>query len=326
MKLELAPNEQIMFFIRRHWMSFLSSILLLIVMAVLPLIILLIAFFTIENIFSYPIMKVVFLFLSAYYLFIALFFLISWVDYYFDLLIVTNERLIKILQVGILNRESSELHLLRVQNVTGSVSGFLQTIFDFGDVDIETAGREEHFEFSGIPHPDEVKKNILKLHENLVAREKHSEHIGEGELRYQPASRRLGEIMVSEGCITPEQLQEALNEQKITGERLGSIFVRKGYISESELLNILSAQHQLPVINLDKIEISPEVINLIPKKIAEKYLIIPINKFDSVVTIAMVSPRDQEIIEDIASMINCTVIPVVASENAIKKAIEKYYG
>jgi membrane protein YdbS with pleckstrin-like domain len=325
MKIELAPNEKIVFFIRRHWASFLNTILLLIAMILLPLVGFLIAFFIIKDIFSYPIIKIVFLFFSAYYLFVALFFLVSWVDYYFDLLIVTNERLIKILQVGILNREFSELHLLRIQNVTGSVSGILQTIFNFGNVDIETAGREEHFECFGIPRPYEVAKNILKLHEDLVNREKHYEHIAEGELKYETPPKRLGEMMVNEGYITNEHLQEALDEQKITGERLGSIFVRKGFISESDLLNILSAQHQLPVINLEKIEITQEVLDLIPKNIAEKYLIVPINKFDSVVTIAMASPRDKEIIEDIASMINCTVIPVVASENAIKKAIEKYY-
>src|SRR3989304_4735310 len=76
---------------------------------------------------------------SIYYLFITLYSFIRWIDYYFDLLLVTDQRVILILQQGIFSRQMSELPLNQVQNVRGVVSGILQTIYKYGKVDVESA-------------------------------------------------------------------------------------------------------------------------------------------------------------------------------------------
>lgn len=108
--------------------------------------------------------------LSAYYLFLWLFFAYAWVDYTLDLWIVTDERIINIEQMGLFNRVISEQRLLQVQDVTSELKGLFPTFLDYGHVFVQTAGERGRFVFEQIPHPDLVKKVVLLAHEEALAR------------------------------------------------------------------------------------------------------------------------------------------------------------
>ncbi len=108
--------------------------------------------------------------LSVYYLSLWLFFAYTWVDYWLDLWIVTDERIINIEQVGLFNRVISEQRLLRVQDATSEVKGLFPTFLDYGYVYIQTAGERERFVFEQVPHPDLVKRLIVEAHEEAVRR------------------------------------------------------------------------------------------------------------------------------------------------------------
>lgn len=86
-----------------------------------------------------------------------------WIDYYLDIWIITSERIINIEQKGMFMRKASELRIGRIQDVTTEVSGFLPTIFNYGDVKVQTAGEENEFVFRTISDPYEVKNTIMKL-------------------------------------------------------------------------------------------------------------------------------------------------------------------
>lgn len=105
------------------------------------------------------------LFFSLYYLFIWLFFFYSFLDYYLDIWIVTNYRIINIEQNGLFDRIISEQKLYRVQDVTSEIKGIIPTFFDYGDVYVQTAAEKERFIFKQIPHASEVRKKILALAE-----------------------------------------------------------------------------------------------------------------------------------------------------------------
>jgi len=103
---------------------------------------------------------------SAYVLFIWLFAFFSFIDYYLDVWIITNERIINIEQEGFFSRTVSEERLFRIQDVTSEVKGVFPTIFSFGNIYIQTAGEKERFVFEQVPDADKVRELIIKLAES----------------------------------------------------------------------------------------------------------------------------------------------------------------
>ncbi len=136
---------------------------------------------------------------------------------------------------------------------------------------------------------------------------------------------KLGELLVKENIITPMQLQQALSEQQKTGGRLGSSLTKLGLISEEELTEFLSRQYGVPSVNLAEFEIDAEVVNLVPQDIAIKYTLLPINRAGSTLVVAMSDPSNYQVIDDLKFLTNYNIEVVVASEQAIKEAIDKYY-
>jgi type IV pilus assembly protein PilB len=139
-------------------------------------------------------------------------------------------------------------------------------------------------------------------------------------------AERLGELLVKAGQITKEQLREALAKQKEEGGRLGSNLVKMGLIQEPELVEFLSKHFKVSAINLSRVEIDEAVVKIIPADVARKYTIMPVSKAGAKVTIAMLDPTNVFAMDDIKFMTGYNVEPVIASETAIRAAIEKYYG
>ncbi len=136
----------------------------------------------------------------------------------------------------------------------------------------------------------------------------------------------LGELLVQEKLLDKEQLKEVHDFQKKNDVSTGTAVVSLGYISEEDMAQALSRQLGYPYINLDQFEVYPDVISLIPVEIAKKYLIMPIHRIRSFLTLAMVDPTDLDVIEDIRFRTGLSIQPVIASETGISNAIKKYYG
>ena len=139
-------------------------------------------------------------------------------------------------------------------------------------------------------------------------------------------SAKLGEILVRENLITPDQLRETLEYQRANGGRLGSNLVRLGHVSDDVVTAVLSRQYGVPSINLDLFQIDAEVIKLISEDVALKYLILPISKVGATLTMAMADPTNVFAMDDIKFMTGLNVDPVIASETSIQLAIGKYYS
>jgi type IV pilus assembly protein PilB len=136
---------------------------------------------------------------------------------------------------------------------------------------------------------------------------------------------RIGELLVKEKRITPDQLQQALNHQKTAGGKLGFNLVKMGFIKDEEIVALLSKQYGVPSINLALFEIDSGVIKLIPADTANKYQIVPLSRAGATLTIAMTDPTNVFAMDDIKFMTGYNVEPVVASETAVVEAIQKYY-
>ena len=136
----------------------------------------------------------------------------------------------------------------------------------------------------------------------------------------------IGELLLREKAITAEHLRSALEHQRKHGLPLGTSLVSLGFINEEEIAQALSRQLGYPFIDLEQFEVYPDVINLIPVEIAKKYMIMPIHRIRSFLTLAMVDPTDLEITEDIRFRTGLSIQPVIASESGVLAAINKYYG
>jgi type IV pilus assembly protein PilB len=137
---------------------------------------------------------------------------------------------------------------------------------------------------------------------------------------------KLGEILLKENLITPDQLKQALEHQKSNGGRLGNSLVRLGFMSDEEVMAVLSRQYGVPSINLDYFDVDPGITKLIPMDTALKFQVLPLSRVGSSLTLAMVDPTNVFAMDDIKFMTGFNIEPVVASETAIAEAIRKNYG
>src|SRR5665213_1958449 len=136
---------------------------------------------------------------------------------------------------------------------------------------------------------------------------------------------RIGELLLKEKRITPEQLQQALAAQKANGGKLGYNLVKMGFVKDEEITALLSKQYGVPSINLAQFQIDPAVVKLVPPETAQKYQIIPLSRSGASLTIAMTDPTNVFAMDDIKFMTGYNVEPVVASETAVTDAIRRYY-
>ncbi|MBI5675227.1 MAG: type IV-A pilus assembly ATPase PilB [Nitrospirae bacterium] len=137
---------------------------------------------------------------------------------------------------------------------------------------------------------------------------------------------KLGQLLLSKNMISEDQLKKGLEEQARSGGRLGSTLISLGIINEDQLVTFLSQQYDAPAIKLSDYSIDPAIIKFIPHDVALKYHIFPVAKVGATITIAMSDPSNVFAIDDIKFMTGYNVEPVVASESAIKNAINQHYG
>ncbi len=141
----------------------------------------------------------------------------------------------------------------------------------------------------------------------------------------QPVSRRLGDLLVREGLIDNEQLARALQEQKGSNDKLGSILVKLSFVTEENLIAFLSRQYGIQSITLSQLDIDPDVLKLVPEQIARKYEVLPVKLQGNTLTLAMGDPTNVFALDDVGFMTNLQVIPAVASQAAIRQAIDRSY-
>ncbi|MHB8878512.1 MAG: ATPase, T2SS/T4P/T4SS family, partial [Myxococcaceae bacterium] len=139
-------------------------------------------------------------------------------------------------------------------------------------------------------------------------------------------SGRLGELLVRENLISVQQLRKAQEEQQKNGSRIGTALIKTGAIEESKLTDFLSKQYGVPAINLKDFDIDAEMIKLVPKDVAEKHLVIPVNRAGPSLIVAMCDPSNIYAVDDLKFLTGYNIEPVVASEPSIREAIEKYYA
>lgn len=159
--------EKIIYHLRRHPIIFLKNLLLFLGLAATPLVFYIFMSNSFAGIMENNLARLVLTILaSIYYLSIILITFTQFVDYYLDNWIVTNDRVLNIEQHALFGRTMSELDLYNIQDVTSEIKGILPTLFNYGEVYIQTAGEKTRFIFEHVLNPHEIRNRILDLAED----------------------------------------------------------------------------------------------------------------------------------------------------------------
>ena len=139
--------------------------------------------------------------------------------------------------------------------------------------------------------------------------------------------QKLGELLLRSQIVTGAQLEAARNEQRKTGGRLSGQLTKLGYVREQDMTNFLSRQFGVPSVHLDEVqEIGEDLLKLIPRDKAVKHSCLPINRVGQTLVVAMSDPTDMFAIDDLKFMTGYNIEVVVAGEQAILGAIDRFYA
>ncbi len=138
-------------------------------------------------------------------------------------------------------------------------------------------------------------------------------------------NERLGEMLVRENVISPDELQKAKRRSEREDSRLGYELTRLGIVDEEDLTSFLSKHHGVPSVDLGDIDVPQEVIDLVPAKIAERHQCVPVNRSGTTLVVAMADPSNIYAIDDLRFSTGYDIEVVVASETAIEDALKEYY-
>ena len=136
----------------------------------------------------------------------------------------------------------------------------------------------------------------------------------------------LGGLLVKKAIVTPEQLVRAKSEQQRQGGPLVTSLIRLGMIKDDDLLICLHQEYRLPILDLQSIDPSPEVLRLIPPVLAQKHHVLPISRNGSILTLAVADPSNLAAFNEIKFLSGCDVKVVLANAGAIEKSIQKNYN
>jgi len=214
--LDLYEDEKIVTVIRRHWISFITTIVIVAVLILVFFIGSVLAYggmkdsgiaigqVAVTPLVSDNLAKGAYLVFGPIYLLAVLgFFYIAWLDYYLDVFVLTNKRILRFEQLVLFGQKVSETSYQHVQDVSSQVRGLIQTMLNIGVVFVETAGENENFSFNLIKDPGNVAAQILELQKNLWE--------GEGLKQFDDDGNLLP---VAEDKIIKQSVQGEVAEEK----------------------------------------------------------------------------------------------------------------
>lgn len=138
--------------------------------------------------------------------------------------------------------------------------------------------------------------------------------------------KRLGDVLVEAGKITPEQLNLVLKEQQRTGKRLGEILIEDGYLKEKDILEALEMQLGIPRVSIETLDVDYDVVKMVPEALANRYTIFPVGISQNRIQVVMLDPLNIFALDDVKLVTGFEVEPLLGSKEDIKNSISKFYS
>jgi len=137
--------------------------------------------------------------------------------------------------------------------------------------------------------------------------------------------KQLGELLVENHVITPENLKEALQMQKDKGGLIGEVLVQLGYATEQSIAQALTVQYGFPYLPLGDYEIDTEIAKVLPEPLAKQYGVVAIDRLGNILTVAMCNPLNSQAIEEIEKATHLNPQVFVATQSDVSEAIKRAY-
>lgn len=137
--------------------------------------------------------------------------------------------------------------------------------------------------------------------------------------------KQLGEILIDNKLITPQNLEEGLKVQKEKGGLLGQVLVSLGFTTEDAIAQALTAQYGFPFLPLGGYEIDKEVAKIIPENVAKQYGLVAVDRVGNVLTVAMSNPLNQQAVEDIEMVTHFKIQVFVSTATDVNQTIKRCY-
>ncbi|MBC7467538.1 MAG: type IV-A pilus assembly ATPase PilB [Bdellovibrio sp.] len=140
------------------------------------------------------------------------------------------------------------------------------------------------------------------------------------------SSNKLGEILIKQGLLRPDQVQVALTEANRNKSRLGPTLITMGLLKDAQILRALEKQYAIPGVDVSQFEIDQSVTGIVNRDFCEKNCVIPLSKAGTTLVVAFADPSNLQVRDDLRYISKCKIQPIVATESAIMQAIAKYYA
>lgn len=138
--------------------------------------------------------------------------------------------------------------------------------------------------------------------------------------------RQLGDILVEQGIISPLELDEALQRQRLTGDMMGRVLVKMGLCDEQNIVEALAMQAGMERADLSKLQVREEVLRKVTPDVAKFYSIVPIRESKGVLTVAMADPLNLNTIDDLRQLLGCEVVGAISNQNDVSAFIKANYA
>jgi len=264
------------------------------------------------------------LFEGIYLIFVIEFLFYQWIIWYMDVWVITADRVFDIQLLYLFRQNVGHIPIEQVQDTRVEQKGFFANQLNFGDISVQTAGKESSFSLRSVSSPRTISRVILRLRDMYM--EETREKVEE-EGRPSAAYKAIGELLIQAGVITKGQLDQALQLQaQRPGQQVGDILKGLGFVTDAQLKTALNEQHPLPRVDLHRYQPDPRAIQCMTKETALRYTALPLEYGEEQVTIAVADPEAAAHISVLSSACGKPVTLVVTEEKILKEMIRKYYG
>jgi len=145
-------------------------------------------------------------------------------------------------------------------------------------------------------------------------------------MSFNPQFSKLGEVLVHQGVVTENDVQEALQKQKGFGLKIGGTLLKLGFITEKQLLEALNLQLEYDIIEEEELlDLDPEIVKMIPEPFAVENRVIAVRKQDNTMLVAMTDPDNIVILDSLQKLLGANIVPMLIAESVLSDTLEKYY-
>lgn len=139
------------------------------------------------------------------------------------------------------------------------------------------------------------------------------------------SERTFGKLLLEEGFVSGEALEEALGEHSQSGRKIADILLERNQVHPEQVAMCLGKQHGIPYLPLSDFEIDPDIVRLISEEMARKYQMVPVDRTDNSLTVALADPANVFLLDNVRRSLGMEIIPLICTTSDIENAINKYY-